>query len=100
MDYRQAFVDRALQLIKGYKGSVPSEIKTIMKELEIEKTPHSLSTEEFNLLQDAAERIDTQTRLNQVQKTIRRSSKPIELSGRTPRPSNGSDRFHLRRSSF
>ena len=74
MDYRETFVNRALDILKSQKGGLPPEVRNIVKELDAQKDAHSLSTEEFNLLQDAAERIDTQIRINKVQKTIRRSS--------------------------
>mgnify|MGYP001565601166 CR=1 FL=1 len=71
MNYREAFVSRAVELINSYRGNVPSEVKEIIKELGISKTPETLSREEFNLLQDVAEKIDTQIRINNVQAAMR-----------------------------
>lgn len=74
MNYRETFVNRALDVLKSYKGSLPPEVRSIVHDIGVVKDAHTLTTAEFNALQDAAERIDTQQRINQVQKTIRRSS--------------------------
>lgn len=78
MNYRQAFVSRALDLINSHKGNVPTEVRSIIKELGVSKDPSTLSSEEFNLLQETADRIDTQIRINQVQRSMRRSTRSAE----------------------
>ncbi|HLX11320.1 MAG TPA: hypothetical protein VKS81_00775 [Bacteroidota bacterium] len=89
MDYREAFVSRALELIKSYKGSVPTEVKSVIRVLGTEKDPHTLTSAEFNILQEVADRIDTQAKLNKVQKTIRRGA-----------PQNGSGEMNFEKKPF
>jgi hypothetical protein len=73
MDYRRTFVSRALELIQSYKGPVSYDVRNIVRELSAMREPRSLSTDEFNLLQDAADRIDTQIKINKVQRSMRRN---------------------------
>jgi hypothetical protein len=77
VDYRKAFVDRALDLIQSFRGSVPGEVKEIVAQLGEGKTAGTLTSHEFNVLVELGNRIDTQRRLVDVQKKMRKAVKVV-----------------------
>jgi hypothetical protein len=72
MDYRETYVNRALDLIRSYRGYIPYEVRILVGKLDREKDPHSLTSAEFNMLQETADRIDTQIKTSKVQNSMRR----------------------------
>ena len=63
MNYRETFILRAVELLKAYKGHLPPDVRNIVTGLSADRKPNSLTSEEFNALQEIAERIETAQRL-------------------------------------
>lgn len=72
MDYRETFVNRCLETLNTYKGTLPPEVRSVVQSLGNGRTAQQLTTGEFNTLQDAASRIDTQRQVEAVNKTVRK----------------------------
>jgi len=73
MNYRETFILRAMELLKSYKGHLPPDIRNIVQSLSGDRQPGTLTSEEFNALQEVAERIETAQRLSKVQRSGRRA---------------------------
>ena len=73
MNYRETFILRAMELLKAYKGHLPPDVRNIVTGLSGDRKPNSLTSDEFNALQEIAERIETAQRLSKVARSGRRA---------------------------